>query len=284
MVATAVTRRPRPAAVRRVVANRSLCWGVLALTLVAGAAGAAPILAPFDPLEQHLDEALQPPSGSHPLGTDNFGRDILSRTLHGARVDLAMGVGLVVFPLIIGTPVGCVAGYRGGLFDSVVMRVAEIAVAFPFFVLVIGIIAMLGPGLSNMYLGVTIVSWVSYARIARGEMLTMRELDYVQAARALGLDDSRIVFRHLLPGVVSAVVLFAVSDVVLCILLGTSLSFLGLGVQPPTAEWGAMIADGRNYILTAWWMPTFPGLAIALVGVTFSLLGDGLAHAFRPGR
>jgi len=195
-----------------------------------------------------------------------------------------MGLGLVLFPLVLGTPVGCVAAYRGGVLDALVMRLAEIAVAFPFFVLVIAIIAMLGPGLANMYLAVTIVSWVSYARIARGEIVVMRELEYVQAGRALGLGDGRIVFRHLLPGVGAAVVLFAVSDVVLCILLGTSLSFLGLGVQPPTAEWGAMIADGRNYILTAWWMTTFPGLAIAVIGVTFSLLGDGLAHELRPGR
>jgi len=269
---------------RRWISNRPLRWGSLGLVLVTGAAAGAPLLAPFDPLEQHLDAALSPPSLVHPFGTDNFGRDILSRTLHGSRVDLMMGLGLVLFPLVLGTPVGCVAAYRGGVLDALVMRLAEIAVAFPFFVLVIAIIAMLGPGLANMYLAVTIVSWVSYARIARGEIVVMRELEYVQAGRALGLGDGRIVFRHLLPGVGAAVVLFAVSDVVLCILLGTSLSFLGLGVQPPTAEWGAMIADGRNYILTAWWMTTFPGLAIAVIGVTFSLLGDGLAHELRPGR
>jgi peptide/nickel transport system permease protein len=269
---------------RRWVSNRPLRWGSVALALVIGAAAGAPLLSPFDPLEQHLDAALQPPSLIHPFGTDNFGRDILSRTLHGSRVDLLMGVGLVLFPLLLGTPVGCIAAYRGGAFDALVMRLAEIAVAFPFFVLVIAIIAMLGPGLANMYLAVTMVSWVSYARIARGEIVVMRELEYIQAGRALGLGDGRIVFRHLLPGVSAAVVLFAVSDVVLCILLGTSLSFLGLGVQPPTAEWGAMIADGRNYILTAWWMTTFPGLAIAVIGVTFSLLGDGLAHELRPER
>jgi peptide/nickel transport system permease protein len=252
--------------------------------VVVCAAAAASTLAPYDPLEQRLDEALQSPSRAHPFGTDNFGRDVLSRTLHGARVDLQMGIVLVVFPLLIGAVVGGVAGYRGGILDAVVMRVAEVAVAFPFFVLVIAIMAMLGPGLLNMYLAVTLVSWVSYARIARGEILVMRELEYVQAAIALGSSERRLIFRYLLPGTIPATVLFAVSDVVLCILLGTSLSFLGLGVQPPTPEWGAMIADGRNFILNAWWMTTFPGLAIVLVGVIFSLLGDGLARGFGKGR
>jgi len=252
--------------------------GILAIMVLAFGAS---IFTRYNPTALDLSNALLSPSWSHPFGTDNFGRDILSRVLYAGRIDLQIGLIGVAIPLVVGTVVGLFAGFYGGWLDSIIGRLIDVVVAFPFLVLVIAIVAMLGPGLVNFYIAISLVSWVAYARIIRGEVLSARGREYVMAARILGYSNTRIIFRHLLPNVVPAVFVFAMSDVVLDILTGASLGFFGLGVQAPQAEWGVMIADGRDFITTAWWMVAFPGFAIIVTGFFFSLLGDGLADAVR---
>jgi peptide/nickel transport system permease protein len=257
---------------------------VIGVALVAGvillaAFGAA--LAPYNPTENDYAVAVQPPSLAHLFGTDKFGRDQLSRILVGARIDLSVGIVCTLLPMLIGVAVGCAAGYFGAKLDTLFMRIVDIQVAFPFYVLLIAILAILGPGLINMYYALILVGWIAFARLIRGEVLVAKKMEYVTAARALGCSDVRIIARHLLPNVIGPALVYAMSAVVLNILSGASLGFLGLGVQAPNPEWGVMIAESREYITTAWWLPLFPGLAIALVGVAFSLLGDGLSNLLR---
>ena len=258
-----------------------LVVGAAIIVLVLGASLLSPIVLRNGPNEQNLTETLRPPSTDHPFGTDNFGRDVFGRVVAAARLDLQIAFLSILFPWVIGVVLGCLAGYLGGVVDTVIMRLVDIISAFPFMVIVIGIIAMLGPGLGSMYVALTLVVWRSYARIVRGEILVVKRSNFVTAARSLGFGNARIMFRHVLPNVITPAIVFAMSEVVLIMLSTTSLSFLGLGVQPPTAEWGSMVADGRTYLLTAWWMITFPGLAIAVVGVALSLFGDGLARLLR---
>ena len=241
----------------------------------------ADFISPHDPLQQNLRNTLQPPRWAHPFGTDNFGRDIFSRVLHAAKLDLMIGFLCVLFPWMLGTALGAIAGYFGGAVDTVIMRVVDTFSAFPFLVMVIGIIAILGPGLMSMYIALTLAGWSMYARLVRAEVLVVKKAEYVLAARALGYRHGRIMFRHILPNVITPTIIFAMTDIVLVILSTTSLSFLGLGVQPPMAEWGIMISEGKGFILTAWWMVTLPGLAIVLVGLALSLLGDGIAKLLR---
>ncbi len=198
---------------------------------------------------------------------------------------MSIGVICTLVPLIIGVLIGAVAGYYGGLIDTIFMRIIDIQVAFPFYVLLIAIIAILGPGLVNMYYTLILVGWVAFARLVRGEVLVVKQMEYTIAARAMGCSNARIIARHVLPNVIAPAMIFAMSAVVLNILAGASLGFLGLGVQAPRPEWGVMIAESREYMTTAWWLPLFPGLAIAIVGVSFSLLGDGLSRMLsRRGR
>lgn len=255
--------------------------GIVGVALIVLVAIVGPWLVPYSPTELNLANALQPPTRAHPLGTDQFGRDELARVLSASRVDLQIGFFGVTFPLIIGSVVGLVAGYSGGWLDMSIGRVIDVVTAFPFLVLVIAIVAMLGPGLLNLYIAITAVSWVAYARIIRAETLAGKRREYVQAARGLGYTNRRIMFRHLLPNVQPQAFVFAMSDFVLDILVGASLGFFGLGAQPPTAEWGVMIADGQSFISTAPWLVLFPGLAIIIVGFFFSLLGDGVADYVR---
>ena len=252
---------------------------ILALILLASLF--AGYLSPHDPLEQDLRNTLQPPSWVHPFGTDNFGRDIFSRVLHAAKLDLMIGFLCVFFPWLLGIALGGIAGYFGGIVDTVIMRTVDTFSAFPFLVMVIGIIAIIGPGLISLYIALTLAGWSMYARIVRAEVLVAKKAEYVLAARALGFGHGRIMFRHILPNVITPTIIFAMTDIVLVILSTTSLSFLGLGVQPPMAEWGIMISEGKGFILTAWWMVTLPGLAIVLVGLALSLFGDGLAAWLR---
>jgi peptide/nickel transport system permease protein len=261
--------------------NPALIMGSVLVVLVCLLAIIGPMIAPYDPIAQDYSASLQNPNSAHILGTDKFGRDIFSRILAGTRVDLQIGLICMIFPFIIGTVVGCISGYYGGLVDALLMRLVDIQVAFPFYVLVIAILAILGPGVINMYIALTLVGWISFAKIVRGEILIAKNMEYVLAARALGYGDLRIIVGHLLPNIITPAILFAMTDVVTNILAGSSLGFLGLGVQPPTPEWGVMIADGREYVMSAWWLPTFPGFAIAITGISFSLLGDGLAVFLR---
>ena len=238
----------------------------------------APLLTPYDPYSQDFGSALLPPNWSHPFGTDNFGRDVLTRVLYGIRVDLPIGFFTTYVPMIYGVVLGAFAGYFGGIFDGLLMRILDITVAFPFLVLIIVIVAVLGPGVQNIYIAVFLTAWTMYARLARAEMLVERGKDYVLAARTLGYGSQRIVFWHCLPNIINSSIVFSMSDFVLNIMLVSGLSFLGLGVAPPVPEWGAMIAEGRDFIFDAWWISTLPGLAIVLTGTALCLIGDGLAQ------
>lgn len=279
--ASTAARRPRllqrlAEEIRQWPPTLKLGASVLALIVLAGVF--APWLTPYDPYNQDLVNALQPPSWAHLFGTDMYGRDIFARVLYGIRIDMQIGFFTTYVPLTYGVMLGALAGYHGGWFDAVLMRILDVAVAFPFLVLIIVIIAILGPGVHNIYVAVFLVAWAMYARLARSEMLVERTKDYVLAARVLGFGSGRIVLGHALPNIISSSIVFSMSDFVLNILLVSGLSFLGLGVQPPAPEWGAMIAEGRDFILDAWWICTLPGLVVVLTGTALSLVGDGLAR------
>ncbi len=256
----------------------TLAAGAAILLAFVAAALLAPLIAPYDPIAQDAAARLQPPSASHWLGTDNFGRDILSRIVWGARTDLLIASLGVVFPFAIGLLAGTIAGYFGGLLDTLFMRVVDIVLAFPFLVLMLAILAVLGPGLSSFFIAMALVGWVSYARLVRAQLLVLRSADFAVAARSLGYSHGRVMFRHLLPNALVGPCVFAMSDAVLVLLNGASISYLGLGVQPPTPEWGVMVFEGQGFVTTAWWITAFPGLAIVLLAFGFSLLGDGLGE------
>ncbi|MEM7021911.1 MAG: ABC transporter permease [Pseudomonadota bacterium] len=254
--------------------------GSAILAIITCAALLAPWLTPYDPYLQDYGRILQAPSLAHPFGTDQLGRDVFARVLFGARIDLEVGVITTYVPMVYGVALGALAGYRGGWLDVVTMRVIDLAIAFPFLVLIILILSVLGPGLQNVYIAVLLVGWTMYARLARAEMLVERNKPYILAAKVLGYSEARIVFRHALPNILPSSLVFSMVDFVLNILLVSGLSFLGLGAQPPSPEWGAIIAEGRDYILQAWWISTLPGLVIVLTGVGLALTGDGLATLF----
>lgn len=254
---------------------------IIILGLWTLAAIAAPVLAPYDPTAVDVMNLLAPPSAQHWFGTDQVGRDIFSRVLHAAQVDLALCVIGVLPPLLIGTVVGLVSGYFGGVIDSLFMRLYDLTVAFPFFVLVLAIVGVLGPGLVNFVIALTLVGWVSYARLVRAGVITVRESDYIRAAQCLGYPTAAILSRHVLPNVFGPVIAYAVSDAVLVMLAGASLGFLGMGAQPPLAEWGVMIYDGVAFVGQAWWICVFPGLAAISLGLGFAFLGDGLGQIQR---
>ena len=264
---------------RRSQLNPALLTGLVLLGIVIVIAIGAPLLTPYDPIEQRFNEAFLPPlSPGHILGTDNFGRDIWSRIAYSTRLDLQIGVISVLFPFFFGSLTGIATGYLGGKLDTLVMRIVDVLMAFPFLILVIAIMSILGPGLTNLYIAVGVVGWIPYTRITRGETLATRHLEYVEAARTVGCSPARVMLRHILPNVIGPALIYVFTAMVLAILTGATLSFFGLGPQPPTPEWGAMIAEGRQFLLLAWWMTTLPGLALLVVGVALSLIGDGLAE------
>jgi peptide/nickel transport system permease protein len=264
--------------------NRIRLWpftlklGILIVSMVILAGICAPLLTHYDPIKGDYNDALAPPSLQHPFGTDSYGRDLFARTLYAARLDLQIGLITTYFPFLLGLIVGAIGGYFGGWIDNVLMRVVDVAIAFPFMVLIIVIMVILGPGVQNMYIAIFLLGWTMYARLARAEMLVVREQEYIQAAKALGYGHFRIIFRHAVPNILTSSIIFSMSDLVLNILLASSISFLGLGVQPPTPEWGAIITEGRDFLLQAWWISTLPGIAIIITGLGFSFIGDGLAR------
>jgi peptide/nickel transport system permease protein len=267
---------------QRLARAHALQWGLLLLATLLLLAYVGPYLLNQDPLAVDFDQALLAPSLTHLFGTDDLGRDVLARVVHAAATDLQIALVCVLLPFAIGTTIGLLSGYIGGWVDAVLMRLVDILWAFPFYVLVIAIVGSMGPSIGNMYLAFTLVIWISFARIVRGEVLLVKNAEYIQAAKVLGYSQLRIVLRHVLPNVITPAIVFMMADVVLTILAVTSLGFLGLGIQPPTPEWGVMISEGRNFILDAWWISLFPGLAIVYVGITFALLGDGLDDFLRP--
>jgi len=258
---------------------------VVALALIAMFAACAlfaPLLAPYDPLLQELGTRLQPPSPQHWLGTDSLGRDIASRILYGARISLIVGVVVVASAGVVGTAIGLVAGYAGGLVDDALMRLTEVFLAFPALILAMAIAGALGPSLTNAIIAIAAVTWAVYARLVRGQILSLRRREFVEAARAMGASRTRIVLRHLLPNALAPLMVQASFDLGSSIIAAAGLSFIGFGAQPPTPEWGVMISEGRNYISTQPWLSLFPGLAILLAVGSFNLLGDGLRDAFDP--
>jgi peptide/nickel transport system permease protein len=256
--------------------DRSLRLGVVMAGLLVGLC-LAPIVLGIPAPRQDLPQALLPPSLQHLFGTDSLGRDIFQRSLFAGRTDLVFAVVTTYLSLAIGVLLGSVAGFAGGRVDGLIMRVVDVMVAFPFIVLLLAIAAIAGAGLTSAYIGVLLVGWALFARLARGQMLVLRERQFMLAGRTLGLSSARIVLRHGIPNLISTGVVYSMADFVLNILVLASLSYLGLGVQPPTPEWGAMIADGQGYLFTAWWISTMPGLVIVYVGISLSLIGDGLA-------
>lgn len=267
---------------RRFLSNGTAAWGLAIIVLLVLVGAFAPWLAPYDPIAIDLDNHLQPPSIVHWMGTDEYGRDILSRVIHGARVTLYI-VGLVlILTAPVGLLIGCAAGYLGGWVDIVLMRLTDIVLAFPSLILALAFVAALGPSIENAVIAIAITRWPPYARIARAETITLRRSEYISAVRLQGGSSARIVFRHIVPMVLSSVIVRATLDMAAVILIAAGLGFLGLGAAPPTPEWGTMLSTGRKYLLGAWWVGTFPGLAIFIVSMGFNLLGDGLRDVLDP--
>jgi peptide/nickel transport system permease protein len=273
---------------RELVRNKAALLGLAVVLAVATSALTAPLIAPFDPVAQEIATRLKPLGWSGAegrmriLGTDHLGRDILSRLIFGARISIIIGLSAVMLAGTLGTLIGLIAGYEGGRVDDLCMRLTDTMLAMPFILLALAVIAVLGPSLLNIIMVLGVTSWVSYARVVRAEVLTLRTREFVAAAQALGGGGLRIVFRHLLPNVLTPVIVIATLEVARMIILESALSFLGLGVQPPTPTWGGMLADGRAYLSTAWWLATFPGLCIMLSVLGINLLGDWLRDVLDP--
>jgi peptide/nickel transport system permease protein len=272
---------------RGVLRNPSGLLGLVLMVGVVLAALSAPVIAPYDPIRQNLVRRLQPPSwitqtGANPLGTDQLGRDVLSRALFGARVSLSISLSVVALATILGVTIGLLAGLRRGWVELITMRVADSLLALPFMVVAIAIMAVWGSGQTQLILLLTAFVWVPFARLVRGEVLAAREKEYVEAARCIGAGDARVAVRHILPNVLSPVIVLSTFSVASMIIAESALNFLGLGVPPPAPSWGSMLNDGRGYLDTAWWLGTFPGLAITLTVMGVNFLGDALRDVLDP--
>ena len=274
------------------VHGRRVPWlpiaGVLFIALLGVVAAAAPWLAPQDPIRQALRGRLSPPTlegadgRSHLFGTDHLGRDVLSRVIYGSRVSLVIGFSAVVVGGLLGSALGILAGFAGPRVDAVIMTLADAQLAFPFILLAIGIIAVLGPSFPTLVVVIGLSGWVSYARILRSQVLVLRSREFVEAIHALGGSVARVVLRHVLPNVMSSIVVVATLELARSIVLEATLSFLGLGIQPPTPSWGGMIQEGRDYLDSAWWISTFPGIVLMLTSIVVSRTGDGLRDLLDP--
>jgi peptide/nickel transport system permease protein len=275
----AVPRRRRMSGLRGLPLSVRIGGGIL--LLLALVAVLAPLIAPYGQNELDFQNLLSGPSAQHFFGTDENGRDVFSRTLYALRVDLAIVVFVTYVPLPIGVLVGAIAGYYGGWVDAVISRVTDVMIAFPFFVLVIGVIAIVGPGVKGMLIGVPIAAWALYARLARSEMLVLREQQFMLATTALGYSKRRAIFRHAVPNLLRSALVYSTIDMVVNLLLLASLAYLGLGAQPPNAELGSIINEGQSQLLSAWWVTTLPGLVVVLFGIGAGLVGDGLSDGHR---
>jgi peptide/nickel transport system permease protein len=282
-------RRAAPAApgwlrlqLRRARVNQFATVGAAIVAALVVVALAAPLVAPYDPIAMTISNQFQPPSRAHPFGTDEFGRDIFTRVLYGARLSLRVGVAATLLALVVGTAIGLAAGFYGRWLDLGVQMGIDVMLAFPGLLLALAIIAILGSGLQNVMLALSIGGIPIYARLVRGQVLALREREFVEAARVGGAGDARLILRHILPNTVSPLIVFGSLDLAGNILAAAGLSFIGLGAQPPTPEWGAMLSGGREFLRDAWWIATFPGIAIAITVLGFNLLGDGLRDALDP--
>lgn len=276
------TRTQRALVWRRLRANRLAIVGACLVGLLLVTAIAAPLFAPEDPTAMPLENQFLPPSLAHPFGTDDFGRDILSRVIYGSRISLRVGIVAVGIAAVAGSAIGLLAGYYGGRFDMISQWVIEVMLAFPGLLLALGMIAVLGPSLTNVMIAVGVGAVPGYARLMRGQVLSLRRREFVEAAWAAGAGSGRILTRHILPNAFSPLIVLASLGIAEAILAAASLSFIGLGAQPPTPEWGAMLSAGRSYLRDEWWITTFPGVAIAVTVLGFNLLGDGLRDALDP--
>jgi peptide/nickel transport system permease protein len=269
-------------AFRRLVRSRGATSGGVIFGLFVIMALAAPLLTPYDPTRLNVVESLEPPSARHWLGTDQFGRDVLARVIYGARVSMAMGVVAVTIPVVLGLALGLVSGYYRGTVDLLVMRLVDVMLAFPGILLALVIIAVLGPNLGSAMIAVGVSGMPLFVRVVRSSTLTVRALQYVEAAQAAGSGDARVLMRHVLPNVLTPVIVLVTLGIPAAIVAGAALSFLGLGVKPPKPDWGEMLSKGRAFMGTAWWLSTFPGLAIAVIVLAINRFGDGLRDALDP--
>lgn len=267
---------------RRFATNHLAVGGLIVVVLLVLVSLAAPLLAPYNPYAQNLADRLQPPSAAHWFGTDELGRDLLSRLIYGGRLTLGMVVAVVALVAPFGLLVGCIAGYLGGLVDRILMRLTDIFLAFPRLILALAFVAALKPGIGSAVIAIALTSWPPYARIARADTLTIRNADFIAAIRLMGASRPRIILRHVVPLALSSVIVRVSLDMAGIILTAAGLGFLGMGAQPPAAEWGTMIATARDYILQQWWVPTAPGIAIFVAALAFNLLGDGLRDVLDP--
>ncbi len=267
---------------RRLRKNKRAMIGLYIVVIVFLLAILAPVVSPYSPTKISLKNKLDAPSSAHWLGTDKLGRDVLARIIYGSRISILVGIIAVGISGTIGIFLGAIAGYFGKWIDVFIMRLVDILLAFPSILLAIALVAVLGASLFNVILAIALVSWVGYARMVRGEFLRLKELEFVEGARAMGLSDFKIIFKHILPNAMAPVIVMATLGLAGAIISESSLSFLGLGVQPPTPSWGGMLSEGRTVIRQAWWIPTFPGIAILLTVLAFNLLGDGLRDALDP--
>jgi peptide/nickel transport system permease protein len=287
-MAQSAEESPLQANLRQFVRNRTAVGAALIVLLVAVMAIAAPLLAPQDPYASDLLRRLQPPGWleggdwAYPLGCDALGRDILSRMIYGARVSMFIGVAVILIAATAGMLLGLLAGYLRGIPDIVIARIVDILLGFPYLIFAIGLMAAMGPGLGNIILALVIKEWVLPCRVVRAETLAAREMEYVEAARALGASRGHIMTREILPNILSPVIVVATFRMATIIIMEASLSFLGLGVQPPVPSWGSMVADGRAFLLDAWWVSTLPGVMIVILVLAINLASQGLRDAFDP--
>ena len=286
-VAVPADVHPAVGALRRRLSFRAV-FGLTVLLCIGGAAVLAPQIAPWDPARQMLLKRLRPPMWEarglreHPLGTDHLGRDILSRILYGGRISLGVGLSAVTLSCLVGVTLGLLAGFHGGRTDAFIMRVVDVFLAIPYILLAMGVVFALGASLLNVILVMALTRWVQFARIVRADVLSIREREFVSGARARGNRSTRLLLRHVLPNALTPIIVVATLELAFMIIYESALSFLGLGVQPPTPTWGWMLSDGRNYVATAWWLATFPGLAIMLTVLAVNLLGDWLRDTLDP--
>jgi peptide/nickel transport system permease protein len=256
--------------------------GTIVILFFALVACLAPWIALQDPIAQDLAQRLAPPSLHHPFGTDSLGRDVYSRVVYGARISVVSGIAVVAAAITFGTAAGTFAGWRGGWWDELLMRATDMFLAFPSLVLALAISAILRPSLTNALIAIAITSWPPYGRLARAQVLSLRSRDYVEAARAEGATDRKIIFRHLIPNALAPLLVQATLDVGNIILISAGLSFIGFGAQPPTPEWGLMVSGGRSFLMEQWWIATFPAIAILLLVLGFNLVGDGIRDVLDP--
>ena len=283
MTDTTATEPVRPGGLWLAFTRNRLSWvGLVLLAAIVAVAVFAPWLAPYDPLEQNIVARLEPPSAEYLLGTDSYGRDVLSRLIYGARISLFVGFVAILIAMIVGTAIGVISGYIGGVFDQIVMGVLDVMLSFPTLLLGLMIAAMLGASLENLIIAIAITEIAPFARVARAPTITLKQRDFVEASRAYGCGPLRIMFRHILPNMLSDVVVMSSLWMASAIRTEASLSFIGLGVPPPTATWGGMIREGFENILDAWWLAVFPSFAILLTVLALNLLGDALRDASDP--